>query len=111
MNKKIQSIREFISDNVNRTIFPHIDDMIEEDSSEIGEIINLISEYSKMVKNEALRRAAENHQPKFYVKDQYKGAKWRELKDGESYNPLETSLMTKTDKKSIINSLPDTEIK
>lgn len=65
---------------------------------------NKLIQFAKLHVKEALKAASEKHKPKLYIKGLYKSAKWSELKDGETYNPLENSIMTKTDKKSIINS-------
>lgn len=54
-----------------------------------------------------LEKVSEKAHTDLYIKGHYKKAKWRVLKDGDEYNPLENDIMSKIDKKSI-KSLQDT---
>lgn len=66
-------------------------------------IEDAMREYAKYYAKRCLEIAAKNAVIKAYIKPNLKGKRYRELLDGESYNPMETTQMYKIDKKSIIN--------
>jgi len=68
-------------------------------------------EFAKIHVEAALKAAGEKHIPSLYTKGLYKGAKWIELKERDTYNSLEKSIRTKTNKKSILKSYPLSNIK
>ena len=75
---------------------------------EIEEELTILSEQDddwekiRCAFNLGLRIAADKAIINLYTKGLYKGAKWKILKEGDTYNPLEKSLMGKLDKQSIL---------
>lgn len=60
-------------------------------------------DYNKVVKayNLGLQVVLKEAIVDLYIKGIYRGAKWKKLKEGDEYNPLEKSVSAKLDKKSI----------
>lgn len=78
-------------DSIKYVVYP--DDWVEE----------AMQEYAEYYAKKCLEIAAKNAVIKSYIKPNLKGKHYRELLDGESYNPMETIQMYKIDKESIIN--------
>lgn len=68
-------------------------------------------EFAQMHVEAALKEVSKKYENKLYIKGSWAKAKWVELKDGDTYNPLDYSISTKTNKKSILTSYPLTNIK
>lgn len=64
----------------------------------------MMIEFAKYHVEKALKEVSSKIKLDMFTKGLYKGAKWIPLKDNQEYNPLERSLMTKVNKKSILNS-------
>lgn len=75
------------------------------------QIEKMMIEFAQLKVEEALKVAAKKSEIKVFIKGNYKGAKYRELKDGEDYNPFETTQKYSIDKQSILNAYPLTNIK
>jgi len=83
-NKKIPTAEEFIENNIPNTLIV---------------LPKWLIDFAKLHVKEALKEASKKCIVNLYTQGTYKGAKWILLKDGESYNPMEKSIMSKIEKK------------
>jgi len=57
--KNIPTAEKFLSDNIDRTYFPHIDESIEDKKGEVLTILDCMNEFAKLHVKAALKAAAE----------------------------------------------------
>lgn len=74
------------------------------DAHDSDDAVVMMIDFAKMHVEAALKEASKKAKLNLFTKGDYKGAKWILLKDGDSYNPMERSIMSKIDKKSILKS-------
>jgi len=74
------------------------------DAHDSDDAVVMMIEFAKLHVEAALKAASKKAELNLFIKGDYKGAKWTILKDGDLYNPMEESIMSKIEKESILNS-------
>ena len=88
---------EKLAESKSHKVYEKFDDEFET-VVEIKNVVELLKQVREATMKEIIKKSDVN----LYIKGHYKGAKWRILKDGDVYNPTENDVMSKINKKSIL---------
>jgi hypothetical protein len=69
----------------------------------VEDVVPIMEQYAEYYAKKCLEVAVKNAVTKVYIKPIGKGKRYKEICDGESYNPMETIQKFMVDKNSILN--------